>query len=112
MSEIRGFLFAFFAPQGAFFIQKKPDSLNCPADFHLFGGELVLAHHAQGALEVFGDILPLGAGSDAALGVTQLLVIFPAADVADILHNSFLHVVVVCCFSLWPYYSHNGGFLP
>ena len=51
----------------------------------LFGGEVVLVHRAEGALEIGGHVLPLGAGGDAALGVAQLLVIFPAADVADIL---------------------------
>ena len=58
--------------------------------FFLFGGEFFLAHRAEGALEILGQILKLGAGGDAALGVAQLLIIFPAADVADILHNVFL----------------------
>ena len=54
--------------------------------------ELVLAHHAQGALEIFGDILPLGAGGNAALGIAQSLVVFPAANVANIFHISYLHL--------------------
>ena len=52
--------------------------------------ELVLAHHAQGALEVGGDVLPFGTRSDAALGVALGFVVFPAANVADIFHKLFL----------------------
>jgi hypothetical protein len=51
-----------------------------------FGGELFLAHKAEGALEIFGDIFPLGAGSDAALGIALKFVVFPTANIADMLH--------------------------
>ena len=57
-----------------------------------FLGEVILAYGAQGALKIVGDILPLGAGSNAALGVAQLLIIFPTADITDMLHNLFLHL--------------------
>ena len=48
----------------------------------LLGGEFVLAYAAEGAGEVLGQILELDAG--------LFLVIDPAADVADILHGSYL----------------------
>ena len=53
-------------------------------------GEVVLTYEAQGAFEIFGQIFELGAGSDAALGVTFCLVVFPAADIANIFHKNFL----------------------
>ena len=56
----------------------------------LLSGELILAHGAQGAGEVFRDILPLGAGGNAAFGVAGRFVIFPAANVAYIFHSKFL----------------------
>ena len=56
--------------------------------------KLVLIDHAQGALEIFGDVLPFGAGGNAALGVAQYLVVFPPANVADILfHIVFLRIL-------------------
>ena len=55
--------------------------------YRLFLSELVLAHHAQGALKILGDVLPLGAGSNAALGIALCLVIDPAANLAYIFHK-------------------------
>jgi len=51
-------------------------------------GELILTHTAQGALEILGQILKLGARGNAAFGIALLLVVFLAAHVAHILHNS------------------------
>ena len=58
--------------------------------FSLFSGDLVFAYHAKGALEIFGNILPLGAGSNATLGITGCFIIFPAAKIANIFHNNYL----------------------
>lgn len=63
----------------------QPHRFRC-----LFFGKLVLIDHAQGALEIFGDVLPFGAGGNAALGVAQFFVIFPAANIADVFHKRFL----------------------
>ena len=56
----------------------------------LFLVKKVLLHGAQGAVEIFGNIFPLGAGCDTALGITLSLVVFPSADAANIFHNRFL----------------------
>lgn len=64
--------------------------------FVLFLRELVLAHCTQGAFEISRDIFPLGAGSDASFGITFGLVIDPAANVANILHNENLLSNVSC----------------
>lgn len=74
-------------------------------------GELILADHAQGALEIFGDVFPFGAGCDAALGVAQGLVIFPSANVAYIFHSGILTFKFLLFFLGWPYYSIGGFFL-
>ena len=66
---------------------EKTGAAGCRTGYRLRFGELILADRTQGALEILGYILPLGAGGNAALGVTQFLVIFPAANVANILHN-------------------------
>ena len=50
-------------------------------------GELVLAGAAEGAGKVVGEILELGAGRDAVVGIADGLVVLPAAEVADILHG-------------------------
>ena len=57
-----------------------------------FCGELVLAHCAQGALEISRDILPLGTGGNAALGIALGFVVFPTANVANIFHGDYLRV--------------------
>ena len=55
-------------------------------------GEHVLAHAAQGALEIVGQILKQGAGGNAVLRAAQFLVVLPAASVANILrHGVYLH---------------------
>jgi hypothetical protein len=56
----------------------------------LFSGELFLAYGAEGALEIFGYILPLGAGGDTAFGIAFSLVVFPAAKVTNIFHKNYL----------------------
>ena len=58
--------------------------------FLLTFGELILTDGAQGALEILGDIFPLGAGGNAAFGIAQFLVVFPTANVANVFHNKFL----------------------
>ena len=47
--------------------------------------ELVFAYAAEGAGEIFGDILPLGAGSDAVVGIARRFVVFVAANAANVL---------------------------
>lgn len=54
--------------------------------YGLFGGEHILAHAAEGAGEIFGKILELGAGSDAVFGIAELLIIDPAACFANVFH--------------------------
>ena len=57
--------------------------------------ELILAYSAKGTLKVLGKILKLSAGSDAALGAANLLVIFPSANVANVFHiGNFLSLSV------------------
>ena len=63
----------------------QPHRLRCS-----FFRKLVLIDHAQGALEIFGDVLPAGSGGNAALGVAQFFILFPAANIADIFHKRFL----------------------
>ena len=66
---------------------KNRQLIKLPVDYFLFfGGELFLACKAQGALEVCGNVFPLGAGSDAALLVAYGLVIFPTAKITYMLH--------------------------
>ena len=60
----------------------------------LFGAEVILAYCAEGAYEIFGNIFPLGAGQDAALGIALCLVIDPAANIAYIFHIETLLFVV------------------
>lgn len=60
-----------------------------PASFALLLREHILAHAAQRALEILGDILPLGAGGNAVVRIAQGLVILVAANIADIFHGSF-----------------------
>ena len=50
----------------------------------------VLACKTEGALKIFGYILPFGSGSYAPLRVSLNLVIFPAASVANISHIQIL----------------------
>jgi hypothetical protein len=52
--------------------------------------EHILAHTAQGALEILGDFLPLGTGGNATLRIALSFVVDPAANIANILHNDFL----------------------
>jgi hypothetical protein len=80
---------------------KRPWLVHCAQarvvfHFSLFLRELILAHSAQGALEVLRNILPSRAGSDAGLGVAQFFVVYPTANVANILfHNEFLLIFMV-----------------
>ena len=55
--------------------------------FLLFSGKVVLAYAAEGALEISGQILELGAGGNAVFGVACSLVIGPAANIAYILQG-------------------------
>ena len=57
-----------------------------PASFALLLREHILAHAAQGALEILGDILPLGAGGNAVLGIAGGLIIDIAAGITDVFH--------------------------
>ena len=50
-------------------------------------GELVLAGAAEGAGKVVGEILELGAGRDAVVGIADGLVVLPAAEVSDVFHG-------------------------
>ena len=50
-------------------------------------GEHILAYAAQGALKIPGNILPLGSGSDATLGIVLGFIIDPSANVAYIFHG-------------------------
>ena len=79
--------------------QNQKAGADAPA-FCVFLGfaELILANQAQGALEILRNILPLGAGGNTALGVTELLIVFPAADIANIFHNEFLLKSSICFF--------------
>ena len=73
----------------------------------LCGGELILAHETQGAFEVLGDILPGGAGGNAAFGAALGGVIFPAADITNIFHHHNLP-------NSWciAYYAPKTGIIP
>ena len=59
--------------------------MSCPFLYLLFGAKLVLAHSAEGALEVIADFFPLLA----------LLVFIkdPAADFTNIFHVGFLLMI-------------------
>ena len=98
-------------------IKKTPPAMPVAFLLRLFFGEHILTHGAEGAQEVFGDIFPLSAGSNAAFGVAKGLVVFPAANVTNIFHNGFLLVLVntacgIVCFSLWIYTTKEKGNLP
>ena len=55
----------------------------------LLDGKLLLAYAAEGAGEVFGDVLKGSAGGNVALGTAGSGIVFPAADGADVLfHNA------------------------
>mgnify|MGYP003290990586 CR=1 FL=1 len=50
--------------------------------------EFIFRHFAKRAVEIFGKILKLGAGSDADVGVAQSFFVNVAANAADVfLHN-------------------------
>ena len=53
--------------------------------------KVIFADQTEGALEVFGEIFPLGSGGDSSVRIAQLLVVFPAANVAYI----FLHKIIL-----------------
>ena len=63
---------------------------NLPRRFLLFLGEGNLANAAERANEVLGEVLPFCAGSYAVIGIAELLVVFVAAYIANVLHNNFL----------------------
>ena len=60
----------------------------------LFGlAEAVLAYAAEGALEIVGQILPLGAGGDAVVRIAGRFVVAVTAYVASIfLHGNILPI--------------------
>ena len=61
--------------------------------------EMILVHAAQRAGEIFGDILPLGAGGNSTLGVAQFLVVLPTANVTYIFHGmNLLFIFIGVCF--------------
>ena len=69
-------------------------------------GEMILAHRTQGTLEIFGDVLPLGAGCNALIGCADFFVVLPAAQIADILHFlSSPYGSKFCCLQ----YSEDGA---
>ena len=79
---------------------------NLPRRFLLFLGEGNLANAAEGANEVLWEILPFCARSYAVIGIAELLVVFVAAYIANVLHNNFLLIkyfytddCVFSCFS-------------
>ena len=76
-----------------YFETQKPNGIFRRAWFAislLFGAEIILAYCAEGAYEIFGNIFPLGAGSDTAIGIAFSLVIDPATYIAYVLHCQFL----------------------
>ena len=56
--------------------------------------EHILAYSAEGAFEIVGKILELGAGSDAVVGIAKSLIIFPSASVTYV----FFHFVFLLLF--------------
>ena len=79
-------------------VQKRTEPKSCPSCILFFRAELVLAHSAEGALEVVADFFPLLA-----------LLVFvedPAANVTDVFHKDFLLLTdfysPVGYFSLYP----------
>lgn len=54
--------------------------------FLLFNAELIFAYGAEGALEIVGEIFPLGAGRNAVFGRAFILVVFPTANIAYVSH--------------------------
>ena len=80
MSRKGHFLFVYIQP---------PDFPGAALDSLGFR-ELVFIHHAQGAVEILGNVFPLGSGSDALFGAAQFFIIFPAADITYIFHKKFL----------------------
>ena len=48
--------------------------------------EAILAHTAEGAHEIFGNVFPLGTGSNAAFFVAFLFVINPSTNIANVSH--------------------------
>ena len=63
--------------------------------------EAVLAHAAQGALKIIGQVLELCAGGNAVLGVAGGLVINPAASISNILFHNRTS----------PYFKFNFSFM-
>ena len=70
------------------------------ANNNSFLAELVLTHAAQGALEALGDVLPLGAGGNAALGIASFHIVGPAANIANVLHSKISFRLISRCFPL------------
>ena len=65
-------------------------------DHQLLRGKLILAHTAQGAYKIVGQVLPLGAGGDAIIRIAQSLVVHIAADIADVLHSLLSFLFTTC----------------
>ena len=56
--------------------------------------EVLLAYRTERAFKIVGKILEFSSGSDAVLGITERLVIFPAANVAYVFfHNNYSFLV-------------------
>ena len=51
--------------------------------------ELILADLAQGADEIIGKILPLGAGCDTAIGIALFFIIDPTANITNVSHIKY-----------------------
>ena len=66
--------------------QKRTGPKPCPVSILFLGAELVLAHRAEGALEIVTDFFPLLA--------LFFFVVDPATDFADIFHGYFLLVIL------------------
>ena len=73
----------------------------------LFLAELILANAAKRTLEISGNILPLGAGSDTTLRVTLFFIVGPTANIANV-----RHIVFSFRFIMWFYYTPCAGTFP
>ena len=66
------------------------DKLGRVAEICLDFAEIILAYAAEGADEIVGKILELGAGSDAVIGIADSLVVLIAADITYIFFHKFI----------------------
>ena len=92
------FLFSADLRQAVHITTKAPfgGAFVCGRHRELLLRELVLTYAAEGALEIVGQVLKCCAGLDASFGKSLGGIIFPTAEVANILFHCSFCVLEVC----------------